>query len=261
MAKVLGESGRYASHQTAKKSRQIRLLVILLIGAVGIIQGFCLASALPVKLLPPWFQIVISLGSIAGAIGVYKFGSKRWDELDKQREAMRRGTEGEILVGQMLADFPDDYRVINGLSTPFGDLDHVVVGPTGVFVLDSKNWRGVVANDGNGELLLNAKATDKPYIRRFVGRMMKVREKVLVLAPQSEVFYNAVFVFTSARVEAKWGTTGNVHCITAEQLQKYILERDFGKKLRPDEVDKVAQAFLGLAHMDKEFSSRPSGEI
>src|SRR5262249_14405283 len=68
----------------------------------------------------------------------YKLGSKRWDELDKERENMRRGATGEILVGQMLTDFPDDFRVINGLSTPFGDLDHVVVGPTGIFVLDSK---------------------------------------------------------------------------------------------------------------------------
>ena len=258
MAKVLGESGRYTSQQAAKKSREIRLVIIAVIGVLGVIEGFCLSNSFPVKRLPWWIQIIISIGGFVGALVAYKFGSKRWDKLDKERENMRRGATGEILVGQMLADFPDDFRVINGLSTPFGDLDHVVVGPTGVFVLDSKNWRGVVANDGKGELLLNDKATDKPYIRQFVGRMMKVREKVVVLAPQIDVFYNAVFVFTSARVEAKWGTTGNVNCITADQLHSYILEKDFGKKLQPEEVDAVAQAFLGLAHMDKEFSSRPS---
>ena len=45
----------------------------------------------------------------------------------------------------------------------------LVVGPTGVFVLDTKAWRGVVTSDGKGELLLNGQPTDKPYIRQFVG--------------------------------------------------------------------------------------------
>jgi hypothetical protein len=83
---------------------------------------------------------------------------------------MRRGAAGEIHVGNILTDFPDDFCVINDLTTPFGNLDHVVVGPTGVFVLDSKNWRGVVSADGKGELLLNGQPTDKPHVRQFVGR-------------------------------------------------------------------------------------------
>lgn len=58
------------------------------------------------------------------------------------------------------------------MTTLFGDLDHVVVGPTCVFVLDSKNWRGVVSSDGNGELFFNDEPTDKQYIRQFVGRML-----------------------------------------------------------------------------------------
>ena len=62
-----------------------------------------------------------------------------------------------------------------------------------------------------------------------------------------------MLVFTAARVEAKWGKTGYANCITDDQLYDYIAERNFGKKLRPDEVSQIAQAFLGLAHMDKEF--------
>jgi hypothetical protein len=149
---------------------------------------------------------------------------------------------------------PNDFYVINGVAAEYGDLDHVVVGPTGVFVLDSKNWRGVVSSDGNGELHLNGQTTDKPYVRRFVGRMLGVREKVMTLAPNVDCFYQALFVFTAARVEAKWGSTGNVHCIRDDQIHNYVVEKDFGKRLKPEEVQRVAQAFLGLAHMEKEFT-------
>jgi hypothetical protein len=68
-----------------------------------------------------------------------------------------------------------------------------------------------------------------------------------------EAHFNAVFVFTAARVEAKWGTTGYLNCVTDDQLFTYIAEKDFGKKLKSEEINQIAQAFLGLAHMDKEF--------
>ena len=166
---------------------------------------------------------------------------------------MVRGAAGEIQVGSGLNKLPDDYCVINDVATPHGNLDHVVVGPTGVFVLDTKAWRGIVTSDGKGELMLNGQPTDKPYVRQFVGRMMSVRERVLTLAAGLDTRFNAVFVFTAARVEAKWGTTGKLHCITDDQIFDYIAEKDFGKKLKAEEISQIAQAFLGLAHMDKEF--------
>ena len=111
--------------------------------------------------------------------------------------------------------------------------------------------------DGKSELLTNDQPTDKPYVRQFVGRMMGIKEKVLTLSPGLDPFYQALFVFTAARVEAKWGSTGNVHCVRDDQLYEYIVEKDFGKRLSPDEVQRLAQAFLGLAHMDREFATSP----
>ena len=42
---------------------------------------------------------------------------------------MRRGATGEVLVGNILADLPDDFCVINDLTTPFGNLDHAEHSP------------------------------------------------------------------------------------------------------------------------------------
>ena len=129
-----------------------------------------------------------------------------------------------------------------------------MVGPTGVFIIDTKNWRGVVSADGKGELLLNGKPTDKPFVRQFVGRMMGVRDKVVgLIASGREVFYDALLVFTSARVEANWGKTSSANCMRDDQLYAYIVQKDFGRKLEPLEAEQIAQAFLAVARMDKDF--------
>jgi hypothetical protein len=181
--------------------------------------------------------------------------------IEKRRNAYRRGAEGEDQVARIVASFPDDFHVIHDLATPFGNVDHVVVGPTGVFFLDTKSWRGVITANGDGELLVNGHPTEKPQVRPFLARMLAIRDEVRILAPGLDPFYQAVFVFTSARVEAKWGATGSVHCIRDEQLHEYIVEKNFGRRLRPEEVLTLARAFLALAHMDRDFTERAGSAV
>jgi hypothetical protein len=255
MAKVLGESGRYVSQEAVKRRREIILFICSLISVLGAIAGICFSNAIHLNALPVWVNSSVLIAALLGIFALSKYGNRKLDFLYKQQASMESGAVGEKIAGKILASLPDGFCVINGVAAEYGDLDHVVVGPTGVFVLDSKNWRGVVASDGNGELLLNGQATDKPYIRRFVGRMLGVREKVMTLAPEVDCFYQALFVFTAARVEAKWGATGNVHCIRDDQIHSYIVEKDFGKRLNPKEVQRVAQAFSSLVRMNKEFTN------
>jgi hypothetical protein len=48
-----------------------------------------------------------------------------------------------------------------------------------------------------------------------------------------------------------------LNCVADDQIYDHIAEKDFGKKLSSEEISRIAQAFLGLAHMDKEFG-RPT---
>ncbi len=256
MAKVLGEAGRYTSDEAARQ-RTTRLLIgFVLIGLVGVAEGVTLSS-LWSKLNPPaWLTSMVQWGGIIVTGVAVKWGFRKLDQLEAERLKWQRGTDGETVVGKILAGFPDGFYVINDLSTPSGNLDHVVVGPTGVFVLDAKNWRGVVQADGQGELLLNDKPTDKDAVRNYTARIMRIKEKVRTLAPGCDPFFRGLFVFTAARVEAAWGKTGPVHCLREDQLWDYIVEKDYGARLKTSEVQEIAQAFLGLAHMDRDFSEK-----
>ena len=257
MAKILGESGRYVSDQVMAKEESIRLVALVCIGMAGILVGMMLGRTFLSASVPSSIFIPVAFILLALLFLRFKWSIREMDKLAKERIAMQRGVAGEVGVGLILQKFPDSFYVINDLTTPFGNLDHVVVGPTGVFALDSKNWRGVVSADGKGELLLNGKPTDKPLVRQFVGRMMGIRDKVMLIAPGQDVFCDALFVFTAARVDAIWGKTGSVKCIRDEQLYDYIVEKDFGQKLNSQEAQRIAQAFLAVARMDKDFGQAP----
>lgn len=70
------------------------------------------------------------------------------DRLIKRAEAFEKGAAGERLVADVLKQLPSDWFVLNDRRWPGrsrANIDHVVVGPPGVFVIDAKNWSGNLA--------------------------------------------------------------------------------------------------------------------
>lgn len=227
-------------------------MIIGVIAILGVILGYLLCLELQIRKFSSIASSAAVLILLCIMWLVERFGFRKLDEIEKRRAAMRKGAAGENAVAKILADFPENFCVINSLTTPFGDLDHVVVGPTGVYILDAKNWKGGVAADGKGSLLLNGKPTDKHAINPLVTRMMNVKEKIKTLC-NLDPFFKAVLVFPIARVDARWGETGSANCIRDDQLWSYIVENEITTKLDKNAIEALAQAFLALATMDKEF--------
>lgn len=263
MAKIFGESGRYVRDAADRERQKMIALAFVAMFMMGVVEGVIIASYFVKMLLPTWAQATIFISVFPALYGIYKWCWRRMDEIEKKRKAFSRGAHGEDQVAKTLQTLPDTFYVIHDLATPFGNVDHAVVGPTGVFLIDTKSWRGVVTSDGKGELLVNGKPTGKREVRAFIARIMSIRDKVHVLVPKIDVFYQAVFVFTSARVDANFGTTGSLHCLREDQLRDYILDTKFRRALTATEVQTLAQAFLALAHMEKEFTEHaaPSSTV
>lgn len=246
MAKVLGETGRYVANQSIKKYQKQFLVIFLFSSGSAYFFGYLLGK----NIQPYSFILLAALTCLLPF--VIKKMNKVVETLERERLSFRKGATGEAVVGFILNNFPDDYRVIHDLTTPYGNIDHVVIGPAGTYIIDTKNWKGVVAADGNGELMLNGKPTDKPEIKNLTRRIMSIREKIKVLA-SIDPYVQGIFAFPSAYIEAKWGTTGYVHCVKDEQIYDYIVENKKSKKLDKKTIESISQAFLALARMDKDF--------
>jgi hypothetical protein len=256
MAKVLGESGRYVSQEATKRSHAIWTLAIITMAVVGGIFGFVVHSSFPVLRLAPAssFPLFVALLLLMWLVASWAF--RRMDELDRERESMRKGAAGEKSVAHTLSKLPDEFRVLNDVQTPTGNLDHVVIGPTGVFVIETKNWRGIIDADGKGELAWNGDGLKTAYVKKFLARVMGTRERVQVLAPGLDVYFKGLMVFTSAWVGAKFGTTGRAYCIRDDRLVKHIVDNKPDKRLSAQELELIAHAFASLARMDPDFCAK-----
>jgi hypothetical protein len=167
--------------------------------------------------------------------------------MEKERINYYKGIIGELLVGYILEGLPDDFKIIPGIEAAGGDIDHVLVGPTGIYTIDTKNWRGVVTDDGKGELLWNGRSTAKREVHNLVRRTMFIKDKIKPLVPASNPFIHAVLVFPTARTEIKKGETGKVDCIRADQLPSYVVKKR-GKPLSKKEIASISQALESMPH-------------
>ena len=256
MAKVLGEPGRYVSQQSVKRFRRQVLSAIAGIALLTFLFGaFCVYDLVVKKSLLASVFATAALLLLVFFIGCVV--TRKIDEHERERVNFLKGATGEQAVARKLDDLPDEFCVIHDLATPFGNLDHVVIGPTGVFILETKNWKGTITADGKGGILYNKASPGKSPIKPLIARMMNVRDKLKTLCDAGEdlPYFNALLVFPSARVEARWGQTGKALCITDEQIRRRVVDASPERKLNTQEIERLSQAFRALATMDKEFPS------
>ena len=85
------------------------------------------------------------------------------------------GAIGEVLVGHELARLPEGWRVLHAVPAgPKADIDHLVIGPSGVYVINTKRHPDKRVVVGTHVVFINGFAV--PYQRDLVGRVGKVQE-------------------------------------------------------------------------------------
>jgi hypothetical protein len=74
-----------------------------------------------------------------------------WDDPPEYIGKWKRGADGERKTAKALRALErDGWRSFHDRADPRGNLDHILVGTAGVFLLDSKNLSGLVSFEPNG---------------------------------------------------------------------------------------------------------------
>jgi hypothetical protein len=254
MAQVFGASGRNAAEKSHQYTKRLLVAAFVGIGALALLAGYAFGVAFPIREFSiEWVLVIIALmGLLSWLIG--KWATDRIDEADRERMSWRKGAIGEALVAATLTELPDDFVVVNDVSKRFGNIDHVVIGPTGVYVVDAKNWKGTVKAGGDGELLLNGQPPGKPPIKWMLGAVMDFQSKLKALT-ETDHFVRGLMVFPNAYVDANYGSTRQIHCLQNDRLGEYLQHEEFSRRLSRNDVDRIKRATLQLAGMDARFVS------
>jgi len=170
--------------------------------------------------------------------------------LEPHAAACESGCAGEAATASLLDQLPPPWSALHDLRWPGrqgADLDHVVVGPGGIFVIDSEDWSGGVTVT-DGVLRQNGYRRDRE-VAAAADAAVSVAE---VVAPHGGSV-QAVLCFTGqARVV---GRAGDVALCHLENLWRFLLTRP--EVLDPQQVAE-ANARLGAALVP---ASRPGAVV
>jgi hypothetical protein len=154
------------------------------------------------------------------------------------------GLQGERNVADHLSrSLSDDYYLINDLYLQGGggDIDHVVLGPTGVFVLETKNWSGTVTCNGDAWQRggKNIPSSPSQQVKRNAAKIHRIIDSEPALRGLG-IWVEGVVVFTNKHASLHIYNP-NVSIVTLPQLSRHISTHPSPRQLSRQELEALAK--------------------
>lgn len=152
------------------------LRAALPLGGVLLLCGYALGALLPWPALSLaakcWLVLLLAV-----ALGLATAGTQG------RVEAFFKGARGEEQIARTLAGLPGGYAIFHGVDLGGGrlrlwrgrDCDHVVVGPGGVSLIETKNWRGRVELR-EGRIVVDGRDPSRPPLPQARREARLLRE-------------------------------------------------------------------------------------
>ncbi len=220
MAKQHGVAGEWARVRGTVLSLWPLFLSFVLLGAF--LAAFLLGSR-------TWIFGALFVASLISVTVYWKKGLRRV-------ESFFRGARGEERVAGVLASMPDTYHVFNDFEAGGDHVDHVVIGPTGIFSVETKSWRGAVETV-EGHVLVNGVLPSRDPLVQAQREADKVRSSIGKLG--FDVTVTPVVCFASDTFAAGTVQCGSVKIVNANAIGDWFASQP--EILPPDELSRLVQ--------------------
>jgi hypothetical protein len=165
-----------------------------------------------------------------------------------EERAFRVGADGEEVVGKRLAKLGPSWHVLH--AVPVGDrgsdIDHVVIGPPGVFTLNTKNHTGKKVWVAERTFMVDGQKT--PYLRNSTFEAKRASQ-LLTAACGFGVTVEPIIVLIAAQLTVK-SRPLDVHVVGRKDIVKWLSKRP--SVLTPEGVEEV----FGRARKDTTWHPR-----
>jgi len=176
----------------------------------------------------PWFLGLIIIIYILKSIFI---SIKTW----------MKGDYGESYIKYILDDLPEEFKHFSGLNlNNRGDIDEVVVGPTGIWTIEVKSHKGKIDFDGK-KLLRNGELFEKDFIRQANGEFFAMQD-FLKKTLGKKFFIQPVIVFSNPDAEINFGINKQegVYVVSASWLNG-LIEKTEVLKLDPKTIKEITE--------------------
>ena len=199
----------------AQNRRRITNLILLGVLILAIILALTVQN---------WQALGLGGGAVLGLLVLLRILLDLMDKPIKRRikEERRadRGADAEEVVGDLLAGLNEDFFVLHDISSPYGNIDHIVIGKnSGVFLLETKAHGGKVELFADG-MLVNGKPPEKDFISQALRNTYWLRDEIEKVTG-SKIWITPVVVFTNAFVQSGRPIKG-VHVVNKKFLPSIL---------------------------------------
>lgn len=153
----------------------------------------------------------------------------------------RKGEWGEEKDRMELSHLSSEYKVLHDILIPYknwnldySQIDHVVTSIYGIFVIEAKNYSGVIAGDEDGDWYLNDRRIKNP-IKQNERHINAIKDLLLKHGYKNLLFYNTVTLNSRCNM-----TQVTAHTVVPDiHLQNLIEKRSKHKVLTMEQVEKI----------------------
>ncbi len=144
------------------------------------------------------------------------------------------GARGEERVAGILASLSERYHVFNDFTACGTNVDHVVVGPAGVFAVETKFWNGKVTIE-DGRILVDGERPSRPPLSQIQRESDCVRRELEKTGWRGAV--TPLLVFASDSFASHIAELNGVVVINSNQiLESFSTDRIV---VASDEIDRL----------------------
>ncbi len=141
-----------------------------------------------------------------------------------------KGAKGEEWVAHELAFLSAEYNVFNGLHLSGGkqNFDHIIVGPSGVFVVETKNWKGSV-EFREGKLYAGGKEPSRPPLKQVKAATAELVSFIDDVG-YGDIPVHSVLCFLGTKLPEEVMNVNGVVVCTGQRLVD-VLQETFGEPI------------------------------
>lgn len=159
-----------------------------------------------------------------------------WRKGLRRVESYFKGASGEERVATVLDGLSEKWHVFHDFEVGPFHVDHVVVGPAGVYSVETKNWRGRVTLEA-GELLVDGRPADRAPLAQAADEAEAVKAALGRAGWNGEV--TPVLCFASDTFADGLRAAGRVTVLNMSRLVAWLCGR--GVALSANELERLTR--------------------
>jgi hypothetical protein len=237
---ILKDRGTYLeTKMNSGNENNMVLFILMILGGIGALWGIATSDII---------IIVASAALMQICWEIYKKSRKNED-------ACRKGITGEQAVINALKNLDDNFYLINDitLQQPYGNIDHILLGPNGIFVIETKNYKGNIECNGDewhrlyenrrGPRDFTMTSPSKQVKRNAVGLKNFLSNAADIMKNKPYLFINSILVFTEPDIDLRLNNP-TVPVLEVGGLYDYISSFKTNSLFTNDELKSIAKVII-----------------